>query len=31
MPVPAADAKSLEKDHRSAEEHLKGSTEELCQ
>jgi len=31
MPVPAADAQSLEKDHRSAGEHLKGSTKELQQ
>jgi len=29
MPVPAVDAQSLDKDHRSAGEHLKGSTKEL--
>jgi len=29
MPGPAVDDQSLEKDHRSAGEHLKGSTEEL--
>jgi len=29
MPVTAIDARRLEKDHRSAEEHLKSSTEEL--
>jgi len=29
MPVPAVGAQSLEKHHRSAGEHLKGSTEEL--
>jgi len=29
MLVPAVDAQSLEKDHRSAGEHLKGSTDEL--
>jgi len=27
MPVPTVDAQSLEKDHRSAGEHLKGSLE----
>lgn len=29
MPVPATDAQSLEKDHRSVEEHLRNSTKEL--
>jgi len=29
MPVPAVDAQCLEKDHRSAGEHLKDSTKEL--
>jgi len=29
MPVPAIHVQSLEKDHRSAGEHLEGSTKEL--
>jgi len=29
MPVPARDAQSLKKDHKSAGEHLEGSTKEL--
>lgn len=29
MPVPTRDAKSLERDHRSAGEHLKNSTKEF--